>query len=130
MVRISSDYAAKLGIKTNDKKLNKFRAQRVEVDGHIFDSKLEAAYYSQLKLAVKCGEILYFLMQVPIKILANGQYAKRRYVCDFLVFNKNGTHEYVDVKGYETYSFKLKKDLVEAAYPIKLKLVKKVTIYI
>lgn len=36
---------------------NKFNAQKTTVDGHVFDSKAEAAYYHQLKLRLKAGEI-------------------------------------------------------------------------
>ena len=46
-------------------------------------------------------------------------------MCDFVVFYEDGRVEYVDVKGRETELFKLKKSVVEAQYPIKIKVVKK-----
>lgn len=99
---------------------HKFKAVRVEVDGLKFDSKLEARYYQELKIRVAAGEVSYFLRQVPIH-LPGGV----KYVVDFLVFFPDGSHEFVDTKGFETPEFKTKKKLVEALYPIQIKVVKR-----
>lgn len=47
-------------------KPSKYRNVRVEIDGHKFDSKREAAIYQELKLREKAGEIRDLKLQVPI----------------------------------------------------------------
>lgn len=94
---------------------HKFNAVRTEVDGVKFSSKREAAYYSQLLLAKKAGELLFFLRQVPFH-LAGGV----RYVCDFAEFWRNGEVRFVDTKGFRTQMYIAKKKIVEATYPITI----------
>jgi hypothetical protein len=89
-------------------------------DDIYFPSKLERLFYSRLKIMWNSGEIDYFLCQVPFHIGA-----KKKYVCDFLIFWNDGEIQYVDAKGQETQTFRLKKDLTEAKYPIKIHVFKK-----
>lgn len=103
---------------------HKYRAQRTEVDGIRFDSKAEARYYRQLLARRDAGEVLFFLRQVPFH-LPGGV----RYVVDFVEFlapvsEQAGLVRWVDVKGMETESFKAKKRMVEALYPIEITVVK------
>lgn len=100
---------------------HKFKAKRAECDGIKFPSKLEARFYSHLKILQKCGDVVFFLMQVPF-YLPGGV----KYVCDFQVFYSDGTIEFVDVKGFETKEFNIKRKLVESLYPVEIKIVKKV----
>ncbi len=93
---------------------SKFKNIRCEMDGIGFASKAEMAYYGMLKLRL-CGDVAYFLRQVPIHLPGNV-----RYVVDFVEFWKDGSVHYVDVKGVETAMFKLKRRQVEALYPIKI----------
>lgn len=103
-------------------KLNhKYGAKQVEYDGIKFPSKLEGEYYKQLKWRQHCGEVLFFLRQVPFHLPGN-----TKYVVDFVEFLSDGTIEFVDVKGMETDMFKLKKAQVEDVYPITIKVVKNV----
>lgn len=103
------------------KKRNKFGAVATEVDGIKFPSKLEANYYAQLKLRVRAGEVLYFLRQVPFYIPGGV-----RYVVDFMEVHADGSVHYIDTKGKETETFKIKKKLVEHHYPVMIELVNKV----
>jgi len=109
------------------KKKNKYRNQKVEVDGIKFDSRKEANYYSDLLIKKKAGLILDFERQVRFDIVVNNiQIAK--YFLDFKVINSDGTINYYDVKGKDKVSgkwvttdvFALKKKLVEAIYSIKI----------
>lgn len=100
---------------------HKFNAQKTELDGIKFDSKLEAAYYAQLKYRQKAGEIVFFMRQVPFYLPGNV-----RYVVDFQEFHADGTVHFVDVKGMETKEFKMKKKMVEDLYPVTIEVVKKV----
>jgi hypothetical protein len=94
---------------------HKFHAKQTVNDGYIFSSKKESKYYSELKSRQAAGEVLFFLRQVPFH-LGGGI----KYVCDFQVFKTDGTVEFVDVKGFVTPMYKLKKAQVEASYPIEI----------
>ena len=75
-------------------------------------------YYHQLKLRQRVGEVLCFLRQVPIHL--PGQ---TRLVIDFLEFHTDGTVHFVDTKGVQTETFKLKLRQVEDLYPFDVKVV-------
>ena len=94
---------------------HKFRAQPTESDGIKFASKKEAAYYQQLKLRQRAGEIVFFLRQVPLH-LPGGV----RYVVDFMEFRADGTVVFTDVKGFKTQEYKIKKRMVEELYPVTI----------
>jgi hypothetical protein len=109
------------------KKKNKYRNQKVEIDGIKFDSKKEANYYSDLVIKKNAGLIADFERQVCFDIIVNNiQIAK--YFLDFKVINLDGTIHYYDVKGKDKVSgkwiksdvFALKKKLVEAIYSLKI----------
>jgi len=99
---------------------HKYNAKPTEYRGVRYDSKKEADYARNLDIYKEAGEVTQWLRQVPF-YLPGGV----RYVCDFLVFWKDGAAEFVDVKGMETAAFKAKKKMVEALYaPIKITIVK------
>ncbi len=101
----------------NGKKIkSKYRANKVSVDGHSFDSQKEADYYCELKLRLKCKEINGFCLQ-PTFILAPGL----KYKADFIVFNKDNTTEVIDVKGYKTKEYIAKKKVFEDKFNLKIK---------
>lgn len=94
---------------------HKFRAKPTECDGIKFSSKKEAAYYRNLTLLQKAGEIVFFLRQVPF-YLPGGV----KYVVDFVEFRADGSVHFVDCKGMETESFRAKKRMVEALFPVEI----------
>ncbi len=94
---------------------HKFRAIRTECDSIKFSSKKEAKRYNELKQLKEIGEIIFFLRQVPFYLVANV-----KYVCDFVVFWKDGDITFEDVKGVKLPMYVLKKKQVEALYPIKI----------
>lgn len=96
-------------------KRTKFNAKPKEVDGIRFDSKKEADYYLKLKYAKKAGDVVMFLRQVPFDLPGGVKYR-----LDFQEFWADGTVRFVDVKGYATEVYKLKKAQVEALYPIQI----------
>ena len=91
---------------------HKYGAKRTEADGIKFASKKEAQFYNDLKLQVKAGGVLFFLMQVPFHLPGG-----IRYFLDFMVFESSGVVRCVDVKGFRTQTYKVKKKMVEALYP-------------
>ena len=108
------------------KKKPKYNNKRIRVDGILFDSKLEADFYSDLKLQLKAGVIRGFCRQAEF-ILVEG-FAGRKpvtYKADFIIFYPDGTAEIIDTKGMETETFKLKKKLFQEKFPgLELKIVK------
>ena len=102
------------------KKKHKYRANRCEIDDIKFSSRMEKDYYKCLKSMMNCGEIKFFLRQVPFYLPGN-----TKYVVDFVIFWHSGKCEFIDVKGYDTPLSKLKRKQVEALYPIKINVVKK-----
>lgn len=93
---------------------HKYKAQRTEVNGVKFASKSEAARYNWLMAEKAAGRLIFFLMQVRIDI--PGGY----YRLDFLEFWAGGDMVWLDVKGFETEGFKIKRRAVEAIYPFKI----------
>ncbi len=100
---------------------HKFHAIRTKVDGKNFDSKIESRYYQLLKHRQACGEVLFFLRQVPFQLPGNV-----KYVSDFEVFLSDGTIEFIDVKGRDTPMSIAKRKMVEDLYPVNIKIVTKV----
>lgn len=97
------------------KKNSKYRAYKVSIDGHTFDSQKEADYYSQLKLRLQAKEINGFCLQ-PTFILAPGL----KYKADFIIFNTDGSTEVIDVKGFKTKEYIAKKKVFEDKYNLKI----------
>jgi hypothetical protein len=99
-------------------KKNKYNAKKVKIDGHVFDSQKEANFYFELKIRLKAGDILSFCLQ-PKFILSE----KITYKADFIIFEHDKTRV-VDIKGFETETFKLKKKLFEEKFNIELEVIK------
>ncbi|MGG3958403.1 DUF1064 domain-containing protein [Bhargavaea massiliensis] len=100
----------------------KYGSKKVEVDGYTFDSKIEAKYYEQLKWLLEHKEIKSFRLHPRYTLLEsfkkNGKtFRKIEYIADFEVKHLDNSIEVVDVKGYETPVFALKRKLFEKLYP-------------
>lgn len=94
---------------------HKFNAKDCWHDGMRFDSKLEGAYYRDLKLRQKTGEVIFFLRQVPFHLPGGVVYR-----VDFQEFHTDGSVHFIDVKGHKTESYKAKKRMVESSYPVEI----------
>lgn len=99
------------------KRANKYGAVATVVDGIRFDSKREARYYEALKLRQAAGEVRYFLRQVPLHLPGG-----TKLVVDFLIVEADGRIRYVDTKGRETDTFRVKKREVKHHYPVEIEL--------
>jgi predicted nuclease of restriction endonuclease-like RecB superfamily len=96
------------------RKRHKYNAKATVVDGIRFASKAEATYYENLKFLKSRKIILDFKVQPKYPL-----YAGINYIADFEV--RHSTHrDVVDVKGFETPVFRLKKRLFEDKYGIKI----------
>ena len=95
---------------------HKYGAKRTLYNGIWYDSKKEAAQAADLDLRVRAKDIHGYERQVRFNMEVNGKKICA-YVADFLVHHHNGEQEIVEVKGFETPEWKLKKKLIEALYP-------------
>lgn len=93
---------------------NKYNARRTKLDGHIFDSQMEANRYSELKLMQKCGDISGLILQ-PMFVLLCGftrggkKIRPIQHYADFQYLDKRTGRTVVeDVKGVETPVWKIK----------------------
>jgi len=104
-----------------EKTCSKYRNDKVTVDDITFDSIKEANFYLELKMRVKAKDIKSFELQPKFLLqdsfVKNGEKIRKiTYIADFLIYHINGEKTVVDVKGYETQAFKLKRKLFEAKY--------------
>lgn len=99
---------------------HKYFATRTEVDGVWFDSKKEAAKYRELKIQERMGLIKNLKLQPSFEVVVNGVKICT-YVADFTAWDAiTGEQVVIDVKGFKTPVYKIKKKLVEAIYGIKI----------
>lgn len=84
-----------------------------EYKGVIYDSAFEASYAAELDYRIKSGEIIRWDRQVKIDLRSNGFHIANYYI-DFIVYYPDKTKEYVEVKGKETESWRMKWRLLEA----------------
>lgn len=106
------------------KKQRKYRNEPVTVDGHKFASKREAAFYAELKLRDKAGEVAEVELQKPFVLSIKGILIGT-YKCDF-AFYDNVRHCYrvVDVKGVLTREFQRTRRLMRALHGIEVEVVR------
>ena len=93
----------------------KFNNTKVEMDGHVFDSKAESERYVELKLMQRAGEISDLKLQ-PLFVLIDSFKLRKRtirkltYSPDFL-YVKDGIKYAEDVKGATTEKYRIKRKL-------------------
>lgn len=97
----------------------KYGARKVTLDGYRFDSQAEAAYYRELKMLVRAGEIHHFIVRPqPYELLVNGHLIGR-YTPDFEVTLATGEVQIIDVKSKATRlsrDWPLRRKLFNACY--------------
>jgi len=97
---------------------NKYKNQKVELDGYKFDSKKEMEHYSKLKLMERGGLINNLQLQVKFELIPklNDERAVN-YIADFVYFdNIKQKNCVVDVKGFKTKEYILKRKLFKWRY--------------
>lgn len=100
---------------------NKYGAQKTVVDGIRFDSAAEARAYQTLKIAEGAGLISNLELQ-PRFVLQEGytllgkRYRAITYRGDFR-FTRGGKTIVLEVKGFETASWRIKEKLFRARFP-------------
>ena len=119
---ITEKEARKLGINLPKKK-RKYNNSKPIVDGIKFDSNKEARYYNELKIRQQVGEIEGFQLQ-PEFVLQEGfrdktgkKHRSIKYRADFKIKHIDDSEEIIDVKGYKTNVYRIKKKLLLYKYP-------------
>lgn len=108
--------------------INKFGAQKAEIDGIQFDSKKEASVYWQLKMTQRAGEIKNLQRQVRYELIPNQKDEKGKvieravyYVSDFEFDDvATGKHVVMDVKGFKTKDYIIKRKLMLERHGIRI----------
>ena len=104
----------------------KYHNKKVEYDGYTFDSIREKNYYIKLKLLEKAGKIKELELQKEYELqpsfkLNNKTSRKITYRADFTYkTTEDDKLHVVDVKGYRTDVYRLKKKLFEYKYRIEI----------
>ena len=98
---------------------SKYNARRTEYNGIVYDSAAEARYAASLDLRVKVGDIKEWFRQIRYPLMVNGTK-----ICDMVIdfkihhANRGALEvEFVEVKGCETDTYRLKLKLLKALYP-------------
>lgn len=106
--------------------MQKYRARKTEVDGIVFDSKLEAHRYRELQLLERAGEISDLQRQVKYELIPSqkldGKVVERAvtYVADF-VYTENNKQVVEDTKGVRTRDYIIKRKLMLYVHHIRIK---------
>ena len=104
----------------------KYHNKKVEYDGYTFDSIREKNYYIKLKLLEKAGKIKELELQKEFELqpsfkLNNKTSRKITYRSDFTYkTTEDDKLHVVDVKGFRTDVYRLKKKLFEYKYRIEI----------
>ena len=105
----------------------KYSNIRTEVDGIKFDSRHEAARYTELKILERAGLIRDLELQHPFELIQkqvrDGKVVERavKYIADFVYFDKDGNLVVEDAKGMRTDAYKLKKKMMRFMHGIEIK---------
>lgn len=95
---------------------NKYGAKKTMYRKVLYHSKKEAEYAMELDSKLLKGKIAGWESQETLDIAVNGVHVCKAIV-DFIVFHLDGSEEYVEVKGFATDVWKLKRKLIAAVYP-------------
>ena len=125
-MKVSLETLNKLLGNSIDVKQNKYKNKKVEYHGIKFDSNKEMAYYIKLEILEQKGKIkdleLQKVYELQPSFKINGKtYQKITYKADFsyISVEDNKLHV-IDVKGFKTDVYKLKKKMFAYKYGIEI----------
>ena len=95
---------------------SKYNARKTEYNGVLYHSTLEARYAQYLDTLLRAKKILSWDRQIRIPLIVNGVKVCV-YVMDFVYTKPNKEVVWVEVKGAETQTWKLKWKILKALYP-------------
>ena len=107
-------------IKLNNKQ-NKYKNEKITMDGMTFDSKKEYYRYCDLKLLERAGEIKDIQRQVKFELIPKQEEERAvNYIADFVYFDNKGNKIVEDTKGIRTPEYIIKRKLMLLRYGIKI----------
>ena len=107
-------------IKLNNKQ-NKYKNEKITMDGMTFDSKKEYYRYCDLKLLERAGEIKDIQRQVKFELIPKQEGERAvTYIADFVYTDRNGKKVVEDTKGVRTKDYIIKRKLMLWRYGIKI----------
>lgn len=98
---------------------NKYGAKKIEIDGHKFPSLREAEYYLLYKSMLQHKQIIKlelqpkFTLQPGFVNKAGKRVKPITYKADFLLTFPGGRQKVVEVKGYRTRDYQLRRKMFE-----------------
>lgn len=101
---------------------NKYGAKKTVIDGHEFPSRREAEYYLLYKSMLQRGEIKDLQLQPRFELIppftnwAGKKVRPTNYTADFLLVYPDGRKVVVEVKGYRTRDYMIRRKLFEWQY--------------
>lgn len=103
-------------------KKSKYHAQKVDKYGCIWDSRKELREYERLLLLQQAGEIKTIMLQPKFELQPSFIYKEKKqraitYKADFMVVYTDGRKEIIEVKGFKTRDYVLRKKLLLYKYP-------------
>jgi len=105
------------------KKKAKYRNVPVVIDGIRFASTKEGAYYAELKVREKIGEVSAVELQTPFALVGPDGLLITTYKADFCFWDHIADRfRVIDVKGVETKEFRMKKRLMKSLKGIEVEL--------
>ena len=96
---------------------NKYNAKKIEIDGHVFDSKREAKFYQLYKLELDAGHLTALELQPQFELQphfrdSEGKMERAiKYTPDFLLTYPDGRKLAVEVKGFRTRDYILRRKM-------------------
>ena len=87
----------------------------VGADGYHYHSRAEARVAAELELRVKAKDIRGFDRQVWLRLMVNGVKVCS-YVADFDIQHNDGSREILEVKGWQSPEWRIKRKLFEATW--------------
>jgi len=93
--------------------MSKYKNINQTYNGYSYHSKAEAQYAWELDCRKKAKDIKDWERQKKIEFYAYGKHICNYYI-DFVIHHNDGTKEYVEVKGFETNIWMIKKKLMKA----------------
>lgn len=125
-IRLDNRQLKKLGIDVPSAE-NKYKAQKITVDGKTYASLKEAHRHCELVMLQKAGIITELQEQVVFELIPkqydeSGKLLERacKYIADF-VYTENGKTVVEDAKGLKTEVYKIKRKLMLFRYGIRIR---------
>lgn len=107
--------------------MTKYRSRKAVLDGVVFDSRLEANRYAELKLLERAGEITDLRTQVKYTLIpaqkkpSGGTERAVTYTADFAYRDKFGREIVEDSKGVRTQQYIIRRKLMLYVHGIEVK---------